>query len=143
MSNATKTKIMGYHAIIEHIGAISHMDIAALDALLRKAAFAANATVLNADFHDFGDGAGNTGVLMLAESHISIHTWPEDNYAAIDIFVCSDKESIENAISVLRHADDNGSFNYKILERMVRANHIPLKNSNLITTGDASNAHNN
>jgi S-adenosylmethionine decarboxylase len=46
------------------------------------------ATVLSDHFHHFGDGYGLTGVIVLAESHISIHTWPEKNYAAIDVFVC-------------------------------------------------------
>lgn len=111
---------MGYHAIIEHVGLISCMDIKALDTLLRRAAEAANAVVLNANFHDFGDGLGNTGVLLLAESHISIHTWPENNYAAIDIFVCSDRECVERAISVLRTADHDGVFDCQILERKIQ-----------------------
>jgi S-adenosylmethionine decarboxylase len=38
--------------------------------------------------HSFGEGAGITGVAILAESHISIHTWPETGFAAIDIFMC-------------------------------------------------------
>jgi len=46
------------------------------------------ATVLSDHFHHFGDGYGITGVIVLAESHISIHTWPEKNYAAIDVFMC-------------------------------------------------------
>ncbi len=134
---------MGYHAIIEHIGAISHFDIEALNVLLRKAAHAANATVLKADFHDFGDRAGNTGVLMLAESHISIHTWPENNYAAIDIFVCSSKESVEDAISVLRQADKNGSFDCQILERKARMNSLLLTNNTLTNAEGISKTQNN
>ena len=46
------------------------------------------ATVLSNHFHHFGEGYGLTGVIVLAESHISIHTWPEKNYAAIDVFMC-------------------------------------------------------
>ena len=46
------------------------------------------ATVLSDHFHHFGDGYGLTGVIVLAESHISIHTWPKKNYAAIDVFMC-------------------------------------------------------
>lgn len=46
------------------------------------------ATVLSDHFHHFGEGYGLTGVIVLAESHISIHTWPEKNYAAIDVFMC-------------------------------------------------------
>lgn len=63
-------------------------DGARIDALLREAALAAGATVLHSHFHSFGDQLGVTGVVMLAESHISIHTWPESGFAAVDIFMC-------------------------------------------------------
>ena len=63
-------------------------DDATLQALLIRAATAANARVLFSHFHAFGDGGGITGVVLLAESHISIHTWPEHGFAAVDIFMC-------------------------------------------------------
>ncbi|MBK8338485.1 MAG: adenosylmethionine decarboxylase [Sterolibacteriaceae bacterium] len=63
-------------------------DRAALEALLTRAAAAADARVLFSHFHAFGDGGGVTGVVLLAESHISIHTWPEHGFAAVDIFMC-------------------------------------------------------
>jgi len=59
-----------------------------LDALLRQAALAAGATILHSHLHSFGPRQGVTGVLLLAESHISIHTWPETGFAALDIFMC-------------------------------------------------------
>jgi S-adenosylmethionine decarboxylase len=62
----------------------------AIDALLRGAAAAAGATILHSHFHSFGPAQGVTGVLLLAESHISIHTWPEFGFAAADIFMCGD-----------------------------------------------------
>lgn len=40
-------------------------------------------------FHQFGEKGGVTGVVVLAESHISIHTWPEKNYVTLDVFVCN------------------------------------------------------
>jgi S-adenosylmethionine decarboxylase len=63
-------------------------DPAQIDALLRRAALAAGARILHSHFHSFGAGMGVTGVLLLAESHISIHTWPETGFAAADIFMC-------------------------------------------------------
>lgn len=72
-------------------------DAARLESVLVAAAVAAGAQVLGAHFHRFDDGspahdgpAGNgvTGVVMLSESHISIHTWPEVGYAALDVFMC-------------------------------------------------------
>jgi S-adenosylmethionine decarboxylase len=64
------------------------VDAGAIDALLREAALAAGAQILHSHFHSFGAGMGITGVLLLAESHISIHTWPEHGFAAADIFMC-------------------------------------------------------
>ena len=63
-------------------------DPAHLATLLRSAAEQAGATVLNCAMHRFGEAGGVTGVVMLAESHISIHTWPESGFAAVDIFMC-------------------------------------------------------
>jgi S-adenosylmethionine decarboxylase len=63
-------------------------DCGTLERLLREAAEAAGARVLHSHFHGFGVGMGVTGVVLLAESHISIHTWPEDGFAAADIFMC-------------------------------------------------------
>lgn len=63
-------------------------DGAALEAALRAAAYGAGAQVLASHFHSFGTNQGVTGVVLLAESHISIHTWPEFAFAAADIFMC-------------------------------------------------------
>ena len=63
-------------------------DCARLEELMYRAATSAGATVLNRHFHAFGAGQGVTGVMLLAESHLSVHTWPETGYAAFDIFMC-------------------------------------------------------
>jgi S-adenosylmethionine decarboxylase len=63
-----------------------------IDALLRAGALAAGARILHSHFHSFGDAQGVTGVVLLAESHISIHTWPEYGFAAADIFMCGDAQ---------------------------------------------------
>lgn len=67
-------------------------DATAIEALLRQAALAAGATIVYSHFHAFGPGQGVTGVVLLAESHISIHTWPEIGFAALDIFMCGQAE---------------------------------------------------
>jgi S-adenosylmethionine decarboxylase len=76
---------------------------AQLDALLREAALAAGACILHSHFHAFGEGLGVTGVLLLAESHISIHTWPEAGFAAADVFMCGACQP-QRALEVLEAA---------------------------------------
>ena len=80
----------GQHLLADLYGSDAFLltDAAGIDALLRGAAQAAGARILHSHFHTFGPGAGITGVLLLAESHISLHTWPEDGFAAADIFMC-------------------------------------------------------
>ena len=81
---------LGTHLLADLSGVAAAVlrDCAALEALLRQAAVTAGAQVLHGHFHSFGVEAGVTGVLLLAESHISIHTWPEAGFAAVDIFMC-------------------------------------------------------
>jgi S-adenosylmethionine decarboxylase len=75
----------------------------ALERLLRAAAEAAQARVLHSHFHGFGEGQGVTGVVLLAESHISIHTWPECGFAAADIFMCGSAQP-ELALAIIERA---------------------------------------
>jgi len=79
--------MIGRHLLLEHWGGRHLTDAPRLEAALRDAADIARARVLAAHFHPFA-GGGVTGVLLLAESHITIHTWPEHGYAALDLFLC-------------------------------------------------------
>lgn len=78
----------GQHLLADFWGARHLTDLAAIEQAFRAAALAAGATVLDVRLHGFGEGAGITGVAVLAESHMSIHTWPEIDYLALDIFMC-------------------------------------------------------
>ena len=70
--------------------------------ILVEAANAAQSRVLQVITHKFLP-QGMTGVVLLAESHIAIHTWPEINYTAVDIFTCGDKTKPELALNFLRN----------------------------------------
>jgi S-adenosylmethionine decarboxylase len=81
-------KFAGMHLLVDLWDAERLNDPVFIDAALREAATAASATILHSHFHHFEPGGGVSGVVVLAESHISIHTWPERNFAAVDIFMC-------------------------------------------------------
>ena len=81
-------KFAGTHLLLDLWGANNLTDPARIDRALRDSAEAAGATILHSHFHHFGPDGGVSGVLVLAESHISIHTWPERDFAAVDIFMC-------------------------------------------------------
>jgi len=79
-------------AILERTGPIEE--------ILLEAARVSGAVVLHSHFHQF-DPHGVTGVVLIAQSHLSIHTWSEDNYAAVDVFTYSHMDP-EAAIAHIR-----------------------------------------
>ena len=91
----------GVHLIVEIWEGVNLSDVDHIDQALRAAATASGATILHSHMHHFSPFGGVSGVVLLAESHISIHTWPERDYAAIDIFMCGDCDP-EDAIPVLQ-----------------------------------------
>ena len=93
----------GTHLIVDLWGAERLDDLAHVEATLRDAVTAAKATLLHIHLHHFTPNQGISGVAVLAESHITIHTWPERSYAALDIFMCGDAEP-QATIAVLREA---------------------------------------
>ncbi|MEB3022993.1 MULTISPECIES: adenosylmethionine decarboxylase [Mycolicibacter] len=78
----------GKHLLVDLFGA-SGLDKAELvESVLRECAETAGATVLHSYTHSFAPSGGVSAVVVLAESHVSIHSWPELRYAAIDIYMC-------------------------------------------------------
>ena len=75
-------------------------DIGFLKGALRAAANECGATVLGESFHQFSP-QGVSGVVVIAESHLFIHTWPEYGYVAADIFTCGDSVQPEKAAQTL------------------------------------------
>ena len=76
----------------------------------------ANATVLNLISNKF-EPQGVTAIALLAESHISIHTWPESNYSAVDIFTCGQNMLPELASKYLIEALKAKEHSLRVIER--------------------------
>ena len=83
---------------------------------LKEAADAAGATFLGLVSHKF-DPQGVTAIALLAESHISIHTWPEQSFAAIDCFSCGDHTNPEAACRSLKESLEGKSGAMQIVTR--------------------------
>src|SRR5690349_23507739 len=92
----------GVHLIVDLHGAKRLNDIDHIETTLRRCVEAARATLLHIHLHHF-QPSGVSGVAVLAESHISIHTWPEAGYAALDVFMCGSADP-DACIPVLREA---------------------------------------
>jgi S-adenosylmethionine decarboxylase len=81
-------KFAGAHLLIELWTEHFLTDPNRIRNIIIKAIKACGATMLGIDLHVFTPNGGISGVAILQESHLSIHTWPEYHYAAIDLFVC-------------------------------------------------------
>ncbi len=93
----------GKHIIFDFFGAQRLDDLQLMEDVMREAVHQAGATLLHIHLHHFTENNGISGVAVLAESHISVHTWPERGYAAFDVFMCGFTQP-EKTIPILQEA---------------------------------------
>jgi len=96
-----KQKYVGVHLLVEFWGGKIIENPKEIKRILIEAAKRAKNIPLKVAIHKFNPW-GITGVVLLAESHLSIHTWPEINYVAIDIFSCGEKAMPYKALEYLK-----------------------------------------
>lgn len=96
-------EVAGFHLIIDLFGAKHLADEARIRKAFEDCVTACGATLLHIHTHVFEPNGGVSGVAVLAESHISTHTWPERDYAAFDVFMCGDAEP-HKAVDILARA---------------------------------------
>jgi len=106
---------LGKHLLLELKDCDKEMlnDLSFLKSSLLTAATEAGAVVLGESFHQFNP-QGVSGVVIIAESHLFIHTWPEYGYAAADIFTCGNSVQPQKAAEIL--VGKLGSKNHSIME---------------------------
>ncbi len=109
----------GVHYILDLYGASRLDDLAHMETTMRAAVSAAHATLLHIHLHHFEPNGGISGVAVLAESHLSVHSWPERAYAAFDVFMCGDADPMA-AVEVLRAGFQPASFE---LQEYLRGTH--------------------
>jgi len=110
--------VVGRHLIADFSGARYQTDAEKIEYALRSASSHAGATVLEVVLHTFADSGGITGVAVLAESHISVHSWPEHDYIAFDIFMCGQSEP-QQALQWLKDYFKPHTVNTRLIERSV------------------------
>lgn len=116
---------LGRHVIIELWGCSDAInDAERVKTAMLNAVTAAKATLLNIYVHTFSP-QGVTGVAVLSESHLSIHTWPEHGYVAADVFTCGETTQPRAAAEVLRDAFDATHVDLKELTRGARPTERP------------------
>ncbi len=106
----------GRHLILDIWETSGLDDLAKMEAVLREAVTASGATLLHIHLHHFMPNDGISGVAVLAESHLSVHTWPERDYAAFDIFMCGGTRP-EAAAEVIVQAFNPGRRELRTLVR--------------------------
>lgn len=113
---------LGQHVIIEFWGCNDGINDAGLvRTAMTEAVRAANATLLDLNVHTFSPH-GVTGVAVLSESHLSVHSWPEYGYMAADVFTCGDTTKPLAAVEVLRQYFQPTQVDVQELTRGVMAN---------------------
>jgi S-adenosylmethionine decarboxylase len=126
---------LGTHLLVELRDCNSKLlnDLKKVEDILVAAAKEAKATVIESRFHKFSP-FGISGVVVIAESHLTIHTWPEYGYAAVDVFTCGEVLKPEVAVNhlVAKFQSANPSVvevKRGLLSRNGRLPHKPLKNA--------------
>ena len=112
------------HVLAEFYGCPHHLlnDAKFIEQGMCKAALEAGAEIREVAFHRFSP-QGVSGVVIISESHLSIHTWPELGYAAVDVFTCGQKVDPWDACKYLEEILE--ADNIKGME-VSRGNNIPL-----------------
>lgn len=111
-------KSLARHLVAEYYGCDPTIldDPVLLAPILEEAAREANATVLKSCLHQFSP-QGVSGVLILAESHLAVHTWPEHGYASVEIFTCGDSADPEAGHQFLLENLNPAHHERRVLQR--------------------------
>lgn len=111
-------KALGSHLILELYSCPAALldDPEHVASVMTSAVEASGATMIRPFFHQFAP-QGVSGVIIISESHFTIHTWPEYSYAAVDVFTCGDVIDMDLAAETLRQGLRAGSMQKMMLSR--------------------------
>ncbi|HHT62579.1 MAG: adenosylmethionine decarboxylase [Bacillota bacterium] len=111
-------RALGRHVLAEFYGCPFEVlnDLKKVESMMIKAALEAGAEVREFVFHKFSP-QGVSGVVVISESHLAIHTWPELGYAAVDVFTCGEKVNPWDACNYLADCFQTSNMDAKEIER--------------------------
>ena len=109
---------LGRHILAEYYGCDVHIlnDLELLQNYMREAVIESGATIIDSTFHKFNPH-GISGVIVIAESHMALHTWPEYGYAAIDFFTCGDRVDPSKSFDYINNRLKPQKYSSKVLMR--------------------------
>lgn len=113
-------KTLGRHLLLELYGCNTELlnQTDKIETILTDAARLVKATIIETSFHHFSP-YGVSGVVVISESHITIHTWPEYNYAAIDVFTCDNSMALDKIRKFLSVKFEAKKYEQKLVKRGV------------------------
>ncbi len=111
-------KILGRHLLVEYADCEKSIldDMRTLEKVLTEAVKRSGATIVRSVFHRYAP-QGISGVIVIAESHLSIHTWPEYGYASVDLFTCGELIDPYKAHEYLKKALSSGRAQVREMKR--------------------------
>jgi S-adenosylmethionine decarboxylase proenzyme len=113
---------LGSHLLIEMYGCSADLldSVQNVGNAMRRAADESEATTVATSFHEF-EPYGVSGAVIIQESHYTIHTWPEHEYAAVDLFYCGGTVKVHKAIDVLRAAFKPQKMQFLVVRRGLKS----------------------
>ena len=109
---------LGKHILAEYYGCDKNIlnSVDSIEKIMTESAETANVTIVEKCFHKFSP-YGVSGVIVITESHLAIHTWPEYNYAAVDFFTCNKNCDTELALEKLQLLLKAEKYTSKLIKR--------------------------
>ena len=109
---------LGRHILAEYYGCDIHIlnNLELIEDYMQKAVIESGATIIDSTFHKFSPH-GVSGVIVIAESHMALHTWPEYGYAAVDFFTCGDRVDPMKAFDYMKNKLKPENYSSKELKR--------------------------
>lgn len=128
MEQSKKKAFLGEHLLADFYSCDCEVlkNVELIEEIMNEAAVRANASIVTKEFHKFNPW-GVSGAIIIKESHLTIHTWPEYGYAAVDIFTCGDTLELWKALDYIKEKLKSSDMEYNDIKRgKIRDNKVVI-----------------